>query len=136
MAAGSFDKSSETLAQARAQTRQAMTAGGLRAIDIHAHYFGPKYLDLMNADGKRANPADPSITDVKLRIAAMDEQGVSVHALSLTAPLVYWGDENRSHQIAAAGNDEAAAAHKQYADRLVVFATLPMQFPGAAERGV
>jgi aminocarboxymuconate-semialdehyde decarboxylase len=130
------------------------------AVDIHAHYFPEAYLNLFNEDGKRFNaeshitpegfyykvpevtgvtsPGRPSamlpskFIDLKQRIAAMDEQGVAVQALSLTAPMVYWGDAELDHKLATAWNDSASAAHQAYPKRLVVLCTLPMLYPDRA----
>jgi aminocarboxymuconate-semialdehyde decarboxylase len=79
------------------------------AIDIHAHYFPEAYLDLVASEGKRFDatyyttdkgwfiktpagnngPLAPKFIDMKARIADMDQQGVSLQAISLTAPLLY-----------------------------------------------
>jgi aminocarboxymuconate-semialdehyde decarboxylase len=126
-------------ATAREPLPQAQTAGrssGVRAVDIHAHYFPQRYLDLLTQAGRTAGNNDPRFTDARLRVAEMDMQGVAVHALSLTAsptaPMVYWGGADLSHALAQAWNDEALAAHQSYPARLLVLATLPMQFPDRA----
>ena len=116
------------------------------AVDIHAHYFPRAFLELMATDGSRfgygAEIADsggftlkspsrgvvlPSkFIDLELRLADMDRQGISVQALSLTAPMIYWADGDLSHRLAVAWNDAAIAAHRARPDRFVVLATLPM----------
>jgi aminocarboxymuconate-semialdehyde decarboxylase len=70
--------------------------------------------------------------DLKLRIADMDRQGIAVQALSLSTPMVYWGDESISHKLSTAWNDAASAAHQQYPTRLVAFMMLPMLYPDRA----
>ena len=65
-------------------------------------------------------PVQPmKFIDLKLRIADMDQQGIAVQAVSLTSPMVYWGDEDFSHKLSRAWNDGASAAHQQYPDRIV-----------------
>src|SRR5919106_4131897 len=79
-------------------------------IDIHAHFVPEEYLRLIEAEGEphgvrlRRDPNGPMIIvgqaiigpitahyhDLNLRLKAMDRQGVTVHALSLMPPMVYW----------------------------------------------
>jgi len=121
-------------------------------IDIHAHYFPETFLDLINTEGKRFDaswhmtdngwfiktpaasngPLSPNFIDVKARIADMDQQGVAVQAISLTAPMLYWADAELSAKLAKAWNDAATAAHQTYPTRLVSFLTLPMLYPDRA----
>ena len=81
-------------------------------IDVHAHYYSERYVDLIESEGcscgacvKRdargpiidvgplhAGPLGPRFFDLDLRIAAMDEQRVSAQVLSLTQPMVYWAE--------------------------------------------
>jgi aminocarboxymuconate-semialdehyde decarboxylase len=62
----------------------------------------------------------------------MDRQGVEVHVLSLTQPMVYWADDDLGLRLSVAFNDAVSAAHKQYPERLLGFATLPFQNPKLA----
>ena len=137
---------------AQAQAPGSTKADGVRVIDIHAHYFPQSYLDLVADEGKRFNasynmtdkgwyirtpagnngPLPTSFIDVKARIADMDQQGVSVQAISLTAPMLYWADADLSTKLAKAWNDAASAAHQAYPTRLVAFLTLPMLYPERA----
>jgi len=123
------------------------------AIDIHAHYFPESYLRLIETDGARLGarvdradrrgprlsvggattlPLDATYWDVDRRVRAMDRVGVGVHALSLTAPMVYWADGDLGGRLARATNDAMAQAHAAYPDRFVGCATLPMQDPPRA----
>ncbi len=141
-------------ARASAQSASPARPGdnGVRAIDIHAHYYPQTYLDLMKEEGApfkaefRADPAgfsmrtpagnigplEAKFIDLDLRLADMDQQGVAVHALSLTTPMTYWADGALSHKLAMTWNDAAVAAHQAHPDRLVVLATLPMLDPDRA----
>jgi aminocarboxymuconate-semialdehyde decarboxylase len=121
---------------------QSQASGGplpsrVRPVDIHAHFFPQGYLDLLTQAGRTAGNDDRRFTEPRLRVAEMDQQGVAVHALSLTAsptaPMVYWGSAEQSHNLARTWNDGAVAAHQQYPTRLFVLATLPMQFPDRAQ---
>jgi aminocarboxymuconate-semialdehyde decarboxylase len=128
------------------QATAAQNADGIRPIDTHAHYFPESYLEVFNVEGKRFNaefhkteegfffktpsqnsgPLPLKFIDLRQRLAVMDAQGVAVHALSLTGPMVYWADAEASHKLAREWNDAAIAAHREYPDRFVVLAALPM----------
>jgi aminocarboxymuconate-semialdehyde decarboxylase len=124
-------------ARPQSQTPGTSRPSSVRTVDIHAHFFPQGYLDLLTQAGRTAGDNDRRFTEPQLRIAEMDAQGVAVHALSLTAsptaPMVYWGGEEQSHNLAKAWNDGAVAAQRQYPTRLFVLATLPMQFPDRAQ---
>jgi aminocarboxymuconate-semialdehyde decarboxylase len=137
--------------EATAQDRNARTTD-VRVIDIHAHYFPEAYLDIVATDGKRFDaayyttdkgwfiktpaasngPLPTKFIDLKARIADMDQQGVGLQAISLTAPMLYWGDSELSAKLAKAWNDAATTAHQAYPTRLVAFLTLPMLYPDRA----
>lgn len=123
------------------------------AVDIHAHVYPQAYLTLIVEEGerfgvrlKRDNPKGPVIQakgapgaplkrefyDLELRRKEMDRQGVRVHALSLTTPMVYWADGDLGVRLARAVNDAMAQAHTGFPDRFVGLATLPMQEPKLA----
>jgi len=121
--------------------------GAARAIDIHAHYFPQAYLDLLGEAGKqygfeyRAAPDgffigpvhyEKKFTDLDLRLAEMYQRGVETHALSLTAPMLYWAPPELSAALARAWNDGASAAHQAHPRRFVGLATLPMVDPDRA----
>lgn len=122
-------------------------------VDIHAHYFPEAYLRAIEMEGEafgvrldRSQPDAPAIQvgpvlggplrpafyDLDLRRKEMDRQGVQVHALSLTHPMVYWADGALGHRLARVVNDAMTAAHTAFPDRFVGLATLPLQEPGRA----
>ena len=138
--------------RAMAQGAGSPAAAGVRAVDTHAHYFPQPFLDLVAGEGPRfkfkvvttddtfmiktptgsPGPLPKKFTDIKQRLADMDAQGMGVHALSLTAPMLYWADVDLSHRLAKAWNDAAVESHKAHPDRFVVLATLPMLDPNRA----
>jgi aminocarboxymuconate-semialdehyde decarboxylase len=128
------------------------SGGGVRPVDIHAHYYGPDYLDLLKNEGPRFNasftqdaagfwfktpagsngPLPSKFIDLTERLADMDASGIAMHALSLTVPMVNWADGDLALRLARAWNDDAVAAHKAHPDRFVVLAMLPMLDPDRA----
>lgn len=131
---------------------QAAHGSDARVIDIHAHYFPEAYLDLVATEGKRYHaeyhmtdkgwfiktpagnngPLAPKFIDLKARIVDMNQQGVAIQVISLTAPMLYWCDAELSTKLARAWNDAATAAHQAYPTRLFAFLTLPMLYPDTA----
>ena len=125
-----------------------------QTIDTHAHYFPESYIELIARHGKRCGttvttepngarfiqvglhlrtgPITKPFIDLEERLAIMDRQGLQMHALSLTQPMVYWADDELSLQLCMAFNDAASAAHVAYPDRLIGFACLPFQSPHLA----
>jgi aminocarboxymuconate-semialdehyde decarboxylase len=116
-------------------------------IDIHAHFFPETFLRSLaeeggppgsrfeytpsgvpiRTEGGAATPLDASYWDLDKRRRRMDAQGVTVHALSLTSPMVHWAPPERGAQLARLVNDAMAEAHTAYPDRFVGCATLPLQ---------
>lgn len=75
---------------------------------------------------------EAKFTDLALRLADMDARGVATHALSLTAPMIYWAPPELQHRLAHAWNDAASAAHEAHPQRFVGLVTLPMGYPDRA----
>jgi aminocarboxymuconate-semialdehyde decarboxylase len=139
-------------AESKARTKQALGAAGARPIDTHAHYYPQSFLDLIAGEGGRfkadyrmasegfyvnspagsIGPLPTKIIDLKQRLADMDEQGVSIQALSLTTPMVNWADADFSLKLSRTWNDAASEAHNAYPDRLAALMILPMLDPDRA----
>lgn len=121
-------------------------------IDVHAHWHAPAFVALLEKEGA-ANGAkvgrnaqgmvtfsapglgtvfQPQYIDLPTRLKHMDTQGVDMHALSLTSPMVYWAPSALGAKLAQVYNDELVRAHKEYPTRFVGLATLPMQTPTLA----
>jgi aminocarboxymuconate-semialdehyde decarboxylase len=124
------------------------------AIDTHAHYFPEEWVRLVEREGgsngakigrdERGAPTfavpgmdatfTPPFMDLAIRLNAMDAQRVRVHALSLTAPMVYWAPAAFALRLSQIFNDACSAAHRKHPSRFVGMATLPMQAPDLALR--
>jgi aminocarboxymuconate-semialdehyde decarboxylase len=127
------------------------------AVDVHAHWYPREWLDLVRDQGPAhgiewtevsgkgpqfkvghlaTGPAGPQFVDLDARLTAMDAQGVAVHALSLSQPMVYWAGRDLGARLAAVFNDALVRAHERAPARLVGLAALPMQAPDLAVQEV
>lgn len=89
-------------------------------------------IPLITADGPAAFLAE-MLTDIdEGRIAAMDEAGVDMQILMLSAPGLQVFDAPMAVSLAKDVNDRAAAACRKYPDRFAALAAIPPQAPGAA----
>lgn len=131
--------------------RRAPGTRSQRVVDTHAHWYPREWLDLFRSGGgsegaalersaqgytirtqRIVNKFDDEFVELELRLKGMDRQGVDVHALSLTAPMVYWASPQFGLELSQAYNDAASAAHVQHPDRFVGLAMVPMQAPELA----
>lgn len=124
-------------------------------IDIHAHWYPPEFLKLLAAEGPAhglewqeapgkgpvfkvgalpTGPVGPRFVDLDARLAAMDQQGVAVHALSLSQPMIYWAGRALGEKLAITFNDALVRAHEAHPQRLIGLATLPLHEPDLAVR--
>jgi len=127
--------------------------GKFETIDIHAHFYPESYLKLiveegaefgvscsyddpdgpvLDAGGVKSPPLERRYYDLEDRVASMDEQGVNVHALSLTQPMVCWASADLSRRLSEAYNDACVEAHEAHPERFLGLAILPMQEPEMA----
>jgi aminocarboxymuconate-semialdehyde decarboxylase len=123
----------------------------MRALDIHAHWYPKEWLAVFEKEGARegaslergaggyrlkakhiVNAFDERFVVVAQRVEEMDKRRIDVHALSLTTPMVYWAAPPLGLALSQSFNDAASAAHRQFPDRLVGLAMLPMQAPELA----
>lgn len=126
-------------------------------VDVHAHWYPKAWLDLVAKHGPAygvewkeiegkgpqfkvghlsTGPAGPRYVGLDARLEAMNEQGVAVHAMSLSQPMAYWAGRELGERLSIVYNDQLATAHTAHPDRLIGLATLPMQAPDLAVREV
>ncbi|MGR3939567.1 amidohydrolase family protein [Streptomyces sp. BRA346] len=128
-------------------------------VDVHAHVLLPEVEALVDGlpglagakalDSRRNGPAAlavngpmvreciPRLTDVTVRLAAMDAQGVDVQLVSPSpSHYHYWADEETAEKVCRIAN-EATAAHCSAApDRLRGLGLVPLQHPRIAVRAL
>jgi aminocarboxymuconate-semialdehyde decarboxylase len=128
-----------------AQQAAGNSASRVPVIDVHTHMYTRRWLDALKASGDAdtivlpGNPESisyrgvnyailtPNMFDWTGRIARMDEAGVDIAVISLTAPNVYWGTVKQSAEAARIVNDEYAEAQARWPDRIRWFASLPWE---------
>jgi aminocarboxymuconate-semialdehyde decarboxylase len=126
----------------------------MKVTDVHAHWFAPEWVALLEKDGP-ANGATigrnehghttivlpgvalkstfpPDMVDVGIMMQKMDEAGVDVRMFSLTNPMVNWAPPAFGLALSRAYNDACAAAHLKHPQRFFGAITLPMQAPDLA----
>ncbi|MFE1585858.1 amidohydrolase family protein [Streptomyces sp. NPDC058737] len=128
-------------------------------VDVHAHVLLPEVDALVaglpadaeakELDARRNGPAAlavsglmvreryPRLTDVTVRLAAMDAQGVDVQLVSPSpSHYHYWADEETAEKLYRLAN-EATAAHCSAApERLRGLGLVPLQHPQQAVRAL
>lgn len=121
-------------------------------IDIHTHMFTAGWLEALRAHGgpdyevkeSLDSPTtvffrgasfcvlEPAHFDWASRTTAMQAAGVDIAIVTMPAPSVFWGDENKSAAAATAANNDFAAAQSGYPERIRWMASLPWEYPDAA----
>ncbi len=133
-------------AQAPGGPTNARSQSKAKVIDVHTHMFSRGWMQAVKAAGDpnfrlgegqsegaliyRGNSIgriSPAMLDFDMRIKVMDEAGVDIALISLTAPNVYWGTRQQSAAAARTINDDFAAAEKKYDGRIRWMASLPWQ---------
>jgi 2,3-dihydroxybenzoate decarboxylase/5-carboxyvanillate decarboxylase len=86
-----------------------------------------------NARPDEPSPILPQLLDIDSgRLAVMDQNGVDMHLLSLTAPGVQMFDADTATELATLANDRIAEAVRRHPTRFAGLATFAPQDPGRA----
>ncbi|MER6423744.1 amidohydrolase family protein [Streptomyces sp. NPDC001137] len=124
-------------------------------IDVHAHLLLPEVEEAVaghpglaeahELDARRNGPAAlavsgpmvgarlPKLTDVDVRLAAMDAQGVDVQLVSPSpSHYHYWAEPQLARHICRLANEGTAAHCAKAPDRLHGLGLIPLQHPGLA----
>ena len=119
-------------ANAQAAPKRVMVGGRrVSVIDVHAHCLFPEVASRVpNVRVPRAAP--PTLVMGPERIAAMDERGIDIQALSVNT--YWWYSANRADASAVvATHDEGLAAWcKEHSTRFVALSSVALQFPDLA----
>lgn len=98
-------------------------------LDVHHHLIPPVFVEAMQRRGitKVAGAPLPAWVPEK-SLAVMDANGIQTAIVSLSAPGVYFGDEQQARDLARGCNDYAAKMCADHPGRFGYFAVLPMPF--------
>ncbi|MDW8809630.1 amidohydrolase family protein [Streptomyces scabiei] len=128
-------------------------------VDVHAHVLIPEAEALVAGlpglaearalDARRNGPAAqtvsgpmvaervPRLTDVAVRLAAMDAQGVDVQLVSPSpSHYHYWADQDTAEKLCMLANEATAAHCAQAPGRLHGLGLVPLQHPDLAVRAL
>jgi aminocarboxymuconate-semialdehyde decarboxylase len=107
-------------------------------IDVHAHFFPEKYLDLLERFGSEATDiarqrgAGGSSDELETRLELMDSAQVQMQVLSVSPQLPYLENETHAREAARSINDLYADLVQRYPTRFAAFAATPLPHVDAA----
>ena len=109
-------------------------------LDVHAHYFSPGYLDLLERSGMRKDITEPGrrtmmsnrSADFAERFDAMQKAGIAKQILSCSGVAPYHLEERKAVECARFINDEYAALAAEFPDRFAAFTVLPQPHVAAS----
>ena len=99
----------------------------VRTVDVHAHCHVPEANALM---GLKVQP--PSLVVSPERIAAMDEQGIDIEALSVNPNFWSKAEPDLANQVVKLQNEKLAEICAAQPDRFVGLASVALQHPDIA----
>jgi aminocarboxymuconate-semialdehyde decarboxylase len=110
-----------------------VTVGGRRVtvVDVHAHCLFPEVASRVpNVRVPRAAP--PSLVLGPERIAAMDERGIDIQALSVNTYWWYSASRDDARTVVAMHDDGISAWCREHPTRFVGLSSVALQFPDLA----
>jgi len=100
-------------------------------IDVHAHYYPPRYLELIG------RPGLPPVMAAALggqsmgeRLALLERTGIDTQVLSVSQAQPYLPDPAAAAEAARVGNDLYAELCAEHPGRFLAFSALPLPHPG------
>jgi aminocarboxymuconate-semialdehyde decarboxylase len=119
-------------------------------IDLHNHYYPPRYLEALKAGSSRVKvtvddegnpwlhyPGDYNIAvrghrDLAYRDEVLAGYGVDTQVITLTTPGTHVEEPRQAVRLASLVNDEFREGVERYGRRFVALATLPLNDPAAS----
>lgn len=96
-------------------------------IDVHHHFFPPKYIEAMETKGvKEAGDAPIPAWSVDRSLSVMDTYAIATAVISIAAPGVRVAGRRATCDLARMCNECAAVVSPSHPGRFGCFAVLPM----------
>jgi predicted TIM-barrel fold metal-dependent hydrolase len=96
-------------------------------IDVHHHIVPKEYLTALASIGIKNAVGEPFPQwDIENTLAFMDRQGIAIAINSISAPGIYFGDNDFTQKLARKCNEISARMVNEYSSRFGAFAILPL----------
>ncbi len=96
-------------------------------IDVHHHIVPKEYLAALASVGIKNAVGEPFPQwDIENTLAFMDRQGIAIAINSISAPGIYFGDNDFTQKLARNCNEISARVVNEYPNRFGAFAILPL----------
>ena len=96
-------------------------------IDVHHHIVPKEYLAALASVGIKNAVGEPFPQwDIENTLAFMNRQGIGIAINSVSAPGIYFGDNNFSQKLARKCNEISASIVNKHPNRFGAFAILPL----------
>jgi 6-methylsalicylate decarboxylase len=96
-------------------------------IDVHAHYYPPRYLELIGRpDLPPTVAAALAGQDIAGRLALLDRSGIGTQVLSVSQAQPYLPDPGAAAEAAKVANEEYVSLCDAHRGRFLAFAALPL----------
>jgi 6-methylsalicylate decarboxylase len=95
-------------------------------IDVHQHFLPEIFWQATNDAHNPVGGISPPPWSKQSTLSYMDDAGIDIAILSITAPGVHMGDDSAARDLACRVNELAAALIQERPDRFGAFAVLPL----------
>ena len=98
-----------------------------RKIDIHHHIVPKEYLSALSSIGIKNAVGEPfPHGDIENTLTFMDREGIAIAINSISAPGIYFGDNDFTQKLARKCNEISACIVNEHPNRFGAFAILPL----------
>jgi 6-methylsalicylate decarboxylase len=102
--------------------------GENQRIDVHAHYIPEFYREILVKSGLSQPDGIGALPpwDESTALQTMDRLGVNTAILSISSPVIHFGDDAQARTLARRLNEEGARLIEKYPNRFGLFASVPL----------